>query len=123
MVFVIQLYMLSIQFVLFFSGRHYWQPGQTIPIQDEMLTPRVGNFSMDMFQSFQVNIEKHLKAIFEQLENIDGRLRKVEDNQKTLEIEVKAHSFNQSHTSARPGSPKNTRARVTPTSLQVATSE
>ena len=75
---------------------------------------------MDMFQSFQVSIERHLKSICDQLENIDGRLKKLEDSQKTLEAEVKAHSSIQIRTPARPGSPKRTRARITPTSLQVA---
>jgi hypothetical protein len=84
-----------------------------------MLTPNEGNFPMDMVQSLQVSIEKHLKSICGQLENIDGWLKKLEDNQKSLEAEVRAHSSGHTLSSARPGSPKRTRVRITPTSLQV----
>ena len=71
---------------------------------------------MDVIQGFHVNIEKHLTTICGKLENIDGRMNKLEDQQKVLEDGLKSSTLQSSCSSQKH---EYKRTRVTPTALQV----
>lgn len=116
---------------LFSRERDYWHPGQTIPISAVPVSdvdylddttvptgPREQNTDvMDMLRSFHTSMEKNLSSISGKLESIDGRMNKLENQQKNLEDEVRSNVSSMT-TNVCAKSP-HTRARVTPTSLQV----
>ena len=80
--------------------RDYWQPGQTLPnfspdLPDKLSTSSHQQWTdqnsivIDIFQSFQASIEKQLTEVCSKLGNIHERMDNLEQQQKSLEDEIK----------------------------------